>query len=184
MTQISDAFEQLIENKQADEKIYSSICKVISVNEENRTCELEPINGDAERTGRLQASLSLSEGIFIKPVINSFVLLSFINNQTGIITNYSEVERVYIKVGGSEYDIIDGDIIFNSGSDNAVRFSELKTGFDQLKQDFNKFVTTIYNVHVHPGVLSGGASTLITTNVGTSTTASIDNAKIDNIKVP
>lgn len=183
MTQLSDSLEQLIEKKQADEKIYSSVCKVISVNEETRTCELEPVNGDAERTGRLQASLSLSEGIFIKPVIDSFVLLSYINNLTGVITSYSEIERVYIKIGISEYDIIDGDIIFNSGSDNAVRFSELKTGFDQLKQDFNNLVT-VFNTHLHSGVTPGGGVSAITTITGSSSSASINDAKIDNIKVP
>ena len=79
-----------------------------------------------------------------------------------------------------------GDIEINGDADNMVRFSELKTAYDQLKGDFNAFVS-IYNSHIHvttatigatptPGVISPTVST------GTPSTATVDAAKIDNVK--
>ena len=63
-----------------------------------------------------------------------------------------------------------------------VRFSELETGFNELKDDFNNFISTVYNTHIHPGVLSGGASTSPTPSTGSSSSADISAAKIDEIK--
>lgn len=75
----------------------------------------------------------------------------------------------------------DGIMELNGDDDNMVRFSELETAFDELKSDFNALVT-VYNAHVHPGVTSGGASTLITTSSGSSSAADISGAKIDEVK--
>ena len=100
MSKLGRALKEITKEGLSNEKIYSSICKVLSVDESSRTCQLEPVNGDAERKGRIQASLSLAEGIFVKPVDGSFVQLSYINNVTGIITAYSEIESIEIKTSG------------------------------------------------------------------------------------
>ena len=68
-----------------------------------------------------------------------------------------------------------------------VRFNELQTGFNQLRQDLNDHITN-YNAHVHtttatvgtgpPGVISA------TTSQSTSSSASIDTARIEEIETP
>ena len=58
------------------------------------------------------------------------------------------------------------EIVFNEGTDFLAKFNELKSGFDQLVGDFN--------AHVHTG--TGVVPTV-------PSTASIDDAKIDNMKV-
>lgn len=65
------------------------------------------------------------------------------------------------------------------GGDFLARFDELKTGFDQLKSDFNAFLT-----HVHSGVTTGGGVSGPATPPATVSTASIDSAKIDELEVP
>lgn len=71
----------------------------------------------------------------------------------------------------------DGKVEFN-GSDNfLVKYNELKSGFDQLKSDFNGLVT-LYNAHIHP---VSGASTLVTTSVDTPSTADISDSKNDSL---
>ncbi len=70
----------------------------------------------------------------------------------------------------------DGILHINGSNDFAVRFNELKTGFDQLKNDFNTFVTTVYNSHVH-GTTPGPSPT------GQASSANIDASKVDNVKV-
>lgn len=79
----------------------------------------------------------------------------------------------------------DGRIVFKIGSveggDFMARFNELKVGFDELKQDYNDHITA-YNAHIHPDPVSGTTGTPTVT--GTPSTASIDDAKIDEIEVP
>ncbi len=75
----------------------------------------------------------------------------------------------------------DGIMEIGSSVDNMVRFSELETAFNELKSDFNALVTA-YNTHVHPGVTVGAGATLVTTSTGSSSTADISGAKIDEIK--
>jgi len=75
----------------------------------------------------------------------------------------------------------DGTMELAGNTDNMVRYSELETAFNQLKSDFNTFVTT-YNSHVHTGVTTGGGSSGTTPATGTSSSADITPAKIEQIK--
>lgn len=75
----------------------------------------------------------------------------------------------------------DGTMEVGGDTDFMVRFSELETGFNQLKSDLNSLIST-FNTHVHPGVTVGAASTLITVTVETPSNADISNAKIQEIK--
>lgn len=63
----------------------------------------------------------------------------------------------------------------------ATKFNELKTGFDALKADHNTLVS-LYNAHVHSGVTTGAGSSGPTPSQGTSSTASIDDAKNETVK--
>lgn len=73
----------------------------------------------------------------------------------------------------------DGTIEFNGNTDTLAGFTELKAGFDQLKTDFNNLVTA-YNTHMHPTAATGSPSPPTVT--GTSSNASIDNSKKENLK--
>lgn len=75
----------------------------------------------------------------------------------------------------------DGTMEIGGDTDFMVRFSELKSGFDRLKDDFNDHLTN-YNTHVHAGVTVGAGSTAVTTSVSPPSGASIDASKIDEIK--
>lgn len=79
----------------------------------------------------------------------------------------------------------DGTVEILGDSDNAVRFSELKTAFDELRTDFNELVTA-FNSHTHqyaPGPLTP-VPTGPATPSGSPSTSTVDAAKIDEIKVP
>lgn len=73
-----------------------------------------------------------------------------------------------------------GELHLNGDADNAVRYSELETAFNELRDDFNNFIT-LYNAHVHPGVTSGSASTSPPPVSGSSSAADVSGAKIDNV---
>lgn len=91
-------------------------------------------------------------------------------------SNGDEVAYTWIKS--------DGTLELLSDVDNAVRYSELETAFNQLKSDFNTFVTTVYNTHTHTGVTPGGGSSGTTATTGSSSNADITPSKIEEIKVP
>lgn len=78
----------------------------------------------------------------------------------------------------------DGTIEINGSADYAVAFDDLKSAFDEFKDDMNNFITTIYNVHVHPGVTAGPASTSATVSQGTATAADMSDSKVDTVKLP
>lgn len=89
-------------------------------------------------------------------------------------TNETGVEKFYTWLKN------DGTMEIGGDSDNMVRYSKLEDAFNELKADFNSFITA-YNTHVHVGVTSGFASSG-TTTPGTQSTADITPAKIDEIK--
>ena len=71
-----------------------------------------------------------------------------------------------------------GIIEINGNTDFAVRFSVLETGFNQLKSDFNGFLT-----HIHAGVTTGGGISGPPVPPAVPSVASIAGAKIDEVKV-
>lgn len=74
-----------------------------------------------------------------------------------------------------------GTCDFGGNTNHLTQYEALKTAFDQLKSDFNDLVTK-FNSHVHPGVTAGGASTGATATPGTSSSADMSGAKLDNLK--
>lgn len=82
---------------------------------------------------------------------------------------------------GSHYIDDQGVHTFNNGTDYAVAFEDLKSGYDQLKSDLNTFITA-YNTHVHPTAPVG--PTTPPSNIGSSSSASIDASKIESMRVP
>ncbi len=66
----------------------------------------------------------------------------------------------------------DGNMELNGTGDFAVRFNQLKIGFDKLKTDFNLFL-----LHVH------GAAGTPPVPPAIPSTASVDSAKINDIEV-
>ncbi len=77
----------------------------------------------------------------------------------------------------------DGTMQIGGDADFMVRFSDLKTGFDQLKQDHNSLVTA-FNAHMH-ATAGTGPPVPPTPGTGipaTASTASIDDSKIEEIK--
>lgn len=77
----------------------------------------------------------------------------------------------------------DGTLELGGSTKHLARFEELKTGFDQLKQDLNDHLTA-FNTHMHP-TAGTGAPSPPTPGSGvpaTPSTASIDSSKIEEIK--
>lgn len=76
--------------------VYSIICTVDSVDENNRTCTVTPVNGDAQiQDVRLQAAIGADQvGQFVIPATGSYVIVSMTSEYAGFVSMFSEVERV------------------------------------------------------------------------------------------
>ena len=114
------------------------------------------------------------------------VLLGIINNnaiaKSGEIRIYSnDLEGNEI---GSIYLTNEGIAEIMGNDDNMVRYSELESAYDQLKQDHDSLVSA-FNAHVHPTAAPGSPSppTPIPNQIPASpSTGDISGAKIDNVK--
>lgn len=79
------------------------ICKVKSVDEQSRTCLVEPLSGQAELTARLQAKTKNTKGVLIVPAIGSDVIVTMINDETGFIAACTDIN--YIKINNDTVDL-------------------------------------------------------------------------------
>lgn len=142
---------------------------------------------------------SLSDGIALIG-INSFQNpLDLDGNKFRIITNdyvfeiYTKTKEVKIYNDNGKINLTaDGKIIFNEGTDYAVRYNEMKTQLDQLKSDFDDLVDRynvlvgFFNGHDHDGVQSGSGTTGPVSGAATTdshSTADFANCKVDNIQL-
>lgn len=116
------------------------------------------------------------------------VIIGYINKT--IITDLEEGEGVFFSTDGKTALATikarkNGDIEINGNSDNAVRFSELESAYNQLKSDHDSLVSA-FNQHVHPTAAVGPPSppTPVPSVIPASnSTGDISGAKIDNVKV-
>jgi phage gp45-like len=98
-----------------------------------------------------------------------------------------EGERdLYATDGGSRKAALtllkNGNAVINDGDDYAVRFSELESKFNELRDFVNDFITTTYNLHNHPTAPTGPVS--VPSSLGSASTVDITPAKIDTVRVP
>lgn len=75
----------------------------------------------------------------------------------------------------------DGTVEMGGDADNLMRYNELKSAFDELRDDFNSLVNA-YNTHVHPGVTPGNGATVITATTATPSSADMSASKINELK--
>ena len=172
---IQEAIKMITQRELARSEMYCVLCTVNSVDTSERTCEVTPLNGKADLFDvRFQAELSLTEGLFIEPKVNSTVLVAFINSvQAGVIM-CSEIENIYIDT--------QGDTIFNGGTnDGMVKVGDLVSKMNDLIGKVNALVTWS-STHTHTGVIPGiGSSGTAVGVVGTLPTTTIND--FQNTKV-
>ena len=172
---IQDAIKIITQRELARSEMYCVLCKVNSVDTSARTCEVTPLNGKADLFDvRFQAELSLTEGVFIEPKVDSTVLVAFINSVQAAVVLCSEVENIYIDT--------QGDTIFNGGTlDGMVKVGDLVTKLNNLENKVNDLVTWT-STHTHTGVTLGTASTGTAVGV-VGTLTPTQQADIENTKI-
>jgi hypothetical protein len=160
MSEILKAIRKAAEVK---EGLYSVVGVVKEVQKGERTCTIEPTNGDATLYGvRLQANIENTEGVVVFPKVESNVVVTFLNEHTGYVALMSEVETVKISRDGFDLKeqiedllklqnaildtLINFKMLTNMGATVGVFPSiildvkKLKQDNENLKQKFNKIL--------------------------------------------
>lgn len=155
--------------------------KVLEVDEANFVCKVAPLNTKAELSDIKLKPEDATPGFFLIPEVDSVVVVALINDTDGYVLMKSAVSKIIltssdlIQIDAANLNRLTGDNIelevqtllkcigpemeLLGNADTAVKFSALKTAFDELKSDFNTLVST-FNSHVHSGVIvsvSGGS---------------------------
>ncbi len=111
---------------------------------------------------------------------------------TNVIIGYISLSQVSVEgetrlyaldpsSGNKSIDIIlrtDGTMEVGGDADFMVRYSALETAYNELRDDFNSFIST-YNSHTHP---APGGTTSPATQTGSTSAGDITGARIDEIK--
>jgi hypothetical protein len=133
---IAEAIQELA--KRGSAEVYSTVCTVLEVDANERTCDVRPINGDADVFGvRLQANLAGTVGFVMLPTVGSVVVITWLNPTTGYVALMSEVDEV--ELHGSQY----GGIVkvaelvdrLNLVEDDINELKQVLSGWTPVAQD-------------------------------------------------
>lgn len=136
--------------------------QVTTIDRAKLTCTVQPYDGSAEVTEvQFRAKLGANDGFIIIPKLNSDVLIGFINGDSAdaFIIETSEIEEIYIEVGGMKLVIKDGKLYMNTDSltsEQAVKGTTLKAQLQTMEQRIDALFTAIQSSAVVPS--DGGAA--------------------------
>lgn len=148
-----------------NEEVYSIPCTVKSVS--GKTCDVEPLNGDADILGvKLQAN-DTTEGILFVPSVGSIVIVSFENKDNAFVSMWSEIESIQLR----------GDSF-----GGLIKIDSLITKINNIETDINNLKTALGGWVVAPGDGGTALKTALTTYISqpiTNTTKSdLENDKV------
>lgn len=120
-----------------NERFYSVLGTAINVDEEKRTCDLQPVEDTAIRTKvRLQSVISETQGFVLIPKEGSFIAVSFFDKSKGFVALTSELEKIIIDTALVQFNRGDnGGLINIEGLVN--RMNNMENKLNGLVGDFN-----------------------------------------------
>lgn len=142
--EIAEAIKRL---SRTNEEVYSIVGKVSAVDQQERTCTVKPVNGDADiLRARLQSILNGEVGIVIYPAIDSLVVVTFLNKETGYVAMCSEIDSVVCTIEGQELEYNNKGLFM--GSD----VSNLRKEFDLMFGELSKLIDTLIKFQLSTNV--------------------------------
>lgn len=133
-----EALQKVVSIAIEGEELYSKVGKVTSV-ESNKTCTIQ-IDDEPELTGVKLQQVDNSLGLYVKPAINSVVIVSFTSNTNAFISMYSEIDSIVFQ---------DGD---NEGLAKVIALTDK---LNALENGYNSLVAK-FNTHIHVSTVTIG----------------------------
>ena len=134
-----------------DTEPYSIVGKVLEVDESARTCDVQPLNGDADLLDiRLQAVQEMKDGVILVPKKGSWVIVTFLAKADGFVSERSNVEKILWGIGSAKMEYTaDGLRLENAVTDLKTELSAL---FDTLDALLTTLTTFTVGTSVGPSV--------------------------------
>jgi hypothetical protein len=140
MNESNKSIRELLREITKDKTVqnYSIAVKVVSVDETERICDVEPLNGDPLIYGvRLQSVIDGADGFVCIPAVDSVGIVTFINNNTGYLATCSKIDKLIVK---SDVQILIDcdDIQFNGGANGGlIKINDLVSKLNAVENDLN-----------------------------------------------
>lgn len=148
MSDIREQLDEIFDQNMEDLSMYSEKAKVTAVDETAGTCTVQLAADDAEIIDvAFKTTKDNAEGIFITPTVDTYVMVSWLNNEVCFVSLVQDYDKVTIKKGGISIVLNGSDVTINAGSDTAVRASDIESKLNDLKAELD--------AHTHLGG-SGG----------------------------
>lgn len=118
------------------EEIYAKICEVISVDVDNQTADVQPLDGSAEIT---DVYLQVAEnGVFVEPKVGALVCVVFVTKELAVVVNHSEIKQFQIKIESVEFQMDQNGFLLKKQNETLAKLME-----DLLREiQRMKFLTT------------------------------------------
>lgn len=110
------------------QELYAKVCKVTSVDEENQTADVEPLDGSSPIYDVYLVVNMEQGGFYLQPKVGSLVCVAFIGKETAIVVGSSALDKVECTSEGFSLKIEKGKIqIKNEQADFKTLLNDLLT---------------------------------------------------------
>lgn len=158
-------------------EIYSG--KVISVDKDTLTIDVELDTGVIRFDVRLRAVIDDNSGVYVMPTINSYCTIAQIEGgQDYVLLRASKIDKYVLKIENTSLEVSSDGFIFNSGSlKGMVKITELVQQLNAIESKVNEIVAWT-GAHLHSGSGAGTAPAV----PGTLTPTTIPDLENEKIK--
>jgi len=167
---VKEAIRQLA---MAGTEIYSKVCTVDAVDEQARTIDCTPLDESAPLLGvNLQADQSSENGCVSVPTVGSYVVVSFLNDNVAVVVLTEQIDKMLVKIGSSQAEIIDGTmnldidgttvtidsngVVVNDGTEKTPYGDKLQVQLNKMSARIDAIINAFSSAVVAP--TDGGAS--------------------------
>lgn len=113
---LKQAIQQLAQT--GDER-YAKICEVISVNADNKTADLQPLDGSSAID---DAYLQVDDnGVFVEPKVGSLVACVFVTKEMAVIVNHSQIKLFQLQIEQTEFQIDENGFLLKKENETLAR---------------------------------------------------------------
>ena len=123
-----EAFQLLLKFSLKDMELYSKVAKIVSVDDATALCEVSFFDDEPNLTDVKIQQVQQTAGLYIKPQVNSIVIITFTGPNNAFISITSEVDEIIFRGG------------FNDGM---VKVNDLVTKLNNLESEVNKITNLL-----------------------------------------
>jgi hypothetical protein len=138
---------------------YSLLCKVLSVDKDNATCEVSPLNASADiQNVRLNSLIGQKKGLLIFPKAGSTVTVSFYSKDQAYVSQYSDIDSFNIYIAEQKFELDEKGITAKSASADLTKsinkFIEVIDSVLSILTEFQVMTTYGPSLNVMPQIIS------------------------------